>query len=112
MIAPGTEGGSPHHCRASQGPGFARPEPQACAAEGAEFLSQKGCKKCHFKQAKSWKKTVHAKAMDNLKPGAAAEPRLVGPAPGVHRPGHPLFEGAGDPEVLAGWKWTQPIQHS
>ena len=52
---------------------FARPAPQACAAEGAEFLSQKGCKKCHFKQAKSWKKTLHAKAMDHLKPGESAE---------------------------------------
>ena len=52
---------------------FSRPEPLACAAEGGDFLSQKGCKKCHFKQARSWKKTVHAKAMDTLKPGAAAE---------------------------------------
>ncbi len=52
---------------------FARPEPVACAADGADFLSQKGCKKCHFKQAKSWKKTVHAKALDCLKPGANAE---------------------------------------
>ena len=38
-----------------------------------EYLSQRGCKKCHFKQAKSWKKTVHAKAMESLKPGVHAE---------------------------------------
>jgi len=52
---------------------FSRPAPVACAADGAEFISQKGCKKCHFKQASSWKKTVHANAMDTLKPGEAAD---------------------------------------
>ncbi len=38
-----------------------------------EYVSQRGCKKCHFKQAKSWKKTVHAKAMDSLKQGVKVE---------------------------------------
>ncbi len=52
---------------------FSRPVPTACAADGAEYVSQKGCKKCHFKQHRSWKKTVHANALDTLKPGERAE---------------------------------------
>ncbi len=39
------------------------------AEEGTAFISQKGCKKCHFKTHRSWKKTLHANAMDVLKPG-------------------------------------------
>ena len=53
---------------------FARPEPTAVADEGgAEFLTAGGCKKCHFKQWRSWKKTVHFKAMDILKIGERSE---------------------------------------
>ena len=52
---------------------FARPMPTVSAADGPEYISQKGCKKCHFKQHRSWKKTVHAKALDILKPGERAE---------------------------------------
>lgn len=53
--------------------GFARTESPAIAGEDPEFLSQKGCKKCHFKQHRSWKKTVHAKALDVLKAGEKAD---------------------------------------
>ena len=54
--------------------GFARSEgPVAHAGEDPEFISQRGCKKCHFKQTKSWKKTVHATAFETLKPGVKAE---------------------------------------
>ncbi len=47
----------------------------AAADEGAtpEFVGQTACKQCHFKEHKSWKKTVHAKALDLLKPGEAAD---------------------------------------
>lgn len=52
-----------------------RVETPATAEEGAapEFISQKDCKKCHFQEHKSWKKTVHAAALEALKPGERAE---------------------------------------
>jgi hypothetical protein len=44
------------------------------SAEGEfAYTSQRGCKKCHFKTHRSWKKTVHANAMDILKPGERAD---------------------------------------
>ncbi|MFV1958185.1 MAG: cytochrome c family protein [Planctomycetota bacterium] len=52
---------------------FARAETPAMAADTPTYISQRSCKKCHFKQAKSWKKTVHKSAMDLLKPGERAD---------------------------------------
>lgn len=39
------------------------------AEDEIAYISPDGCKKCHFKTLRSWKKTVHAKALDSLKPG-------------------------------------------
>jgi ribosomal protein L40E len=52
-----------------------RPVKPVLAEEGGahEFIGANACKKCHFKTHKSWKKTVHANAMDILKPGERAE---------------------------------------
>lgn len=54
---------------------LAGPQPAAVAEDAAEhaFVSVKGCKKCHFKQWSSWKKTAHYKTLDILKPGERAE---------------------------------------
>jgi Cytochrome c554 and c-prime len=41
--------------------------------EDATYVGAESCKKCHFKQHSSWKKTKMAKAFDTLKPGNAAE---------------------------------------
>src|SRR6476660_9123512 len=41
--------------------------------EDASYTGADSCKKCHFKQFNSWKKTKMAKAFDSLKPGTAAE---------------------------------------
>ena len=49
------------------------PSARAEDSDTPEYISQKGCKKCHFRQHKSWKKTVHAKTLDPLKPGEKAE---------------------------------------
>lgn len=38
-----------------------------------EFIGSDGCKKCHFKQWMSWRKTSMAKSFDTLKPGEAVE---------------------------------------
>jgi len=53
--------------------GLGQADDRAFAGDDPEFLSSKGCKKCHFAQSRSWKKTVHAKAMDVLKPGEKAD---------------------------------------
>ncbi len=37
------------------------------------YVGSKSCKKCHIAQHKSWSKNKLAKAMETLKPGAAAE---------------------------------------
>ena len=45
-----------------------------CSRNGqAKFLGAKKCKKCHFKQWASWRKTVMAKAFETLKPGKAVD---------------------------------------
>jgi len=47
------------------------------ATKGAHYLGYKdGCKSCHFKEWKSWKKTKMAGAFEVLKPGAAAETKV------------------------------------
>ena len=38
------------------------------AAADPKFEGRKKCSSCHKSQAKSWKKTAHAKAMNSLKP--------------------------------------------
>lgn len=38
-----------------------------------EYLGARKCKICHIKIYKSWEKTTHARAMETLKPGVAAE---------------------------------------
>ena len=43
------------------------------AAGDPAYVGVKKCKKCHVKQYKSWSKTHKAKAMDSLKPNAAAD---------------------------------------
>lgn len=40
---------------------------------GAKFEGRKKCSSCHKSQAKSWKKTAHAKAMNSLKPNKKAK---------------------------------------
>jgi len=40
---------------------------------GHEYLGSKSCKMCHIKTYKSWEDTPHAKALESLKPGNAAE---------------------------------------
>ncbi len=41
--------------------------------EGAKYVGTGVCKKCHFKQYMSWKKTTMARTFDVLKPGKAVE---------------------------------------
>jgi hypothetical protein len=40
--------------------------PAAEPNEGATFIGAKGCKKCHIKEDRSWKKMKHSQAWDNL----------------------------------------------
>ena len=43
----------------------------ADVTEGAQYVGEKSCKKCHFKEHRSWKKSEvykHADAWNNLKP--------------------------------------------
>ncbi len=42
------------------------------------YIGAEACKKCHFKQYGSWKKTAMAMAFDKLKPGEAAEKKTAG----------------------------------
>ena len=41
------------------------------------YVGSDACKKCHFKQHRSWKKTVHAKALQSLKPGVKVEEKMA-----------------------------------
>ena len=41
--------------------------------EGAKYVGTGVCKKCHFKQYMSWKKTTMGRTFDVLKPGKAVE---------------------------------------
>ncbi len=42
------------------------------------FIGPDGCKKCHFKQFQSWKKTGMANTFDSLKPDAKPEKKAAG----------------------------------
>jgi hypothetical protein len=42
------------------------------------YIGADACKKCHFKQNGSWKKTAMASAFEKLKPGEAAEKKTAG----------------------------------
>jgi hypothetical protein len=48
---------------------------QTMAAD-APFEGRKKCSSCHKAQAKSWRDTAHAKAMDSLKPNARKEAKI------------------------------------
>jgi hypothetical protein len=48
---------------------------QVMAAD-APFEGRKKCSSCHKAQAKSWRATAHAKAMDSLKPNERKEAKL------------------------------------
>lgn len=53
--------------------------PQTAEAKRIGFLGhapKKGCTKCHKEQYKSWLKTSHAKAMEDLKPGKKKKEKL------------------------------------
>ncbi|PIS37989.1 MAG: hypothetical protein CO150_03865 [Nitrospirae bacterium CG_4_9_14_3_um_filter_53_35] len=43
----------------------------------ADYVGVAKCKMCHMKQFKSWEQTKMAKALDSLKPGAAAEAKTA-----------------------------------
>ena len=43
------------------------------AAVADSFEGRTKCSSCHKAQAKSWKDTAHAKAMESLKPGTRKE---------------------------------------
>ena len=45
----------------------------SCLRAKPDYIGASGCKKCHFAQWKSWKKTLMANAFETLKPGQAAE---------------------------------------
>lgn len=49
--------------------------PLILAGEDANhaYVGSKNCRKCHFKEYKSWSDTAHAKAFDILLPGNSAE---------------------------------------
>ena len=49
----------------------------AAGAEVPKYGGAKSCKKCHFAQHKSWKKTTLAKAFEVLKPDQAVEKKTA-----------------------------------
>jgi hypothetical protein len=56
----------------------AQAEDAAPAAAKPAYAGSDSCKKCHFKQNASWKKTPMAQAFEVLKPDAAAEKKTAG----------------------------------
>lgn len=46
------------------------------AVASAPFEGRSKCSSCHKAQAKSWKDTAHAKAMESLKPGTRKEAKI------------------------------------
>jgi hypothetical protein len=46
------------------------------SAAVADFEGRAKCSSCHKSQAKTWKDTAHAKAMESLKPGTRKEAKL------------------------------------
>ena len=46
------------------------------ASASNPFEGRSKCSSCHKAQAKSWKETAHAKAMESLKPGARKEAKI------------------------------------
>ena len=44
---------------------------------GHEYIASKNCKKCHFKQYKSWQETAMAQAFESLEPGVKAEAKTA-----------------------------------
>ncbi len=60
----------------------------------AQYTGVKSCKKCHFKQYLSWKKTAMAKSMDSLMPDKAVDAKKKN---GLD----PKKDYSSDPECLA-----------
>ncbi len=61
--------------------GTSRPGGLALAEDTAAkpaFIGPEACKKCHFKQFQSWKKTPMASSFEHLKPDAAADKKTAG----------------------------------
>ena len=60
--------------------GGGRPGGVAAAEEGAKpaYIGPEACKKCHFKQYTSWKKTGMAGTFESLKPDAKPEKKTAG----------------------------------
>lgn len=56
--------------------GFAALTSPAAAQEQPQFEGAKVCAKCHDLQADSWRETVHAKALQSLKPNVKAEQKV------------------------------------
>ena len=98
--------------------GLARPTPTASADEAAKpaYIGPDACKKCHFKQHGSWKKTDMALSFEKLKPDQAADKKTAGgldPAKdytkdakclGCHTTGYGTETGY--PAVVEGKTWT------
>lgn len=43
------------------------------AAQTAEYVGSRACRRCHLRQYRSWEETAHAKAFERLSPGVAAD---------------------------------------
>lgn len=81
------------------------------------YIGADGCKKCHFKQHSSWKKTVMASSFDKLKPDVAAEAKKKAKLDEKKDytkdakclPCHTTGYGkeGGYPEVVEGKAWTE-----
>ncbi len=57
--------------------GLAAHSPVGEAADGPQYQPSKSCKKCHFKQFKSWQKTSMAQAFESLRPGVKPEAKVA-----------------------------------
>ena len=92
------------------------PSGEGVAAE-PEYVGAKSCKKCHFRQYKTWSKTRMASSMDALKPGTFAEAKKKhnldpkkdysrdGDCLGCHTTGY--GKKGGFPAVVDGQAWTE-----
>ena len=64
----------PSRPRPVRTPSRSRPSStRAPTYDDRHYIGARGCKKCHFKHSRSWKKTAHARTYDLLAPGEAVE---------------------------------------
>lgn len=96
--------------------GLSRTERTASAEDKPVFIKPEGCKKCHFKQFKSWKETAMASSFEKLKPNESADKKKAGgldPAKdytkdpkclACHTTGYGTESGY--PAVVEGKEWT------